>query len=362
MSGHVSKGQGTDWEDLLLLDGSYGEGGGQILRAALSLSILTQRPFRMVNIRARRSKPGLRPQHLTAVRAAAAICGATVEGDEQGSQTLTFVPGGGARPGSYRFDVGTAGATTLILQTVIPPLAELDAPSWVSVTGGTHVPMSPVFHYMEQVFVPAVRALGWELNMTIKRWGWYPRGGGRAQVAFRPPSPAPERVDWQERGALTHVWVLSASSNLPKHVRERQAKRAQQRLREHGLRADQVHVVDAPSPGVGTCVVVVGVYENGWGGGVALGKRGKPAEKVAEEAVDEFVDFHRSSAALDPHLADQVIVPLLARGVREWAFSTPRATNHLRTVIWLSTQFIPAHITLHEGEGRVIVQCSNSSS
>ncbi|NPA91603.1 MAG: RNA 3'-terminal phosphate cyclase [Chloroflexi bacterium] len=347
----------------VVIDGSQGEGGGQILRAALSLSVHTGRPFRLIRIRARRSNPGLRPQHVTAVRAAAALCNARVEGDSVGSHTLLFEPTRPPKPGSYRFDVGTAGATTLILETILPPLAELDAPSWVSLTGGTHVPWSPVYHYVERVFLPAVRALGWDVSTTIKRWGWYPRGGGRIQGVIRPPNPPPERVDWVERGALRHVWLLSASSNLPAHIRQRQAKRAQQRLREAGVPPDEVEVVDAPSPGVGTVVVVVGTYERGWGGGAALGKKGKPAERVAEEAVDAFLQFHRSRGALDVHLADQVIVPLLVRGM-PWRFSTPHVTDHLRTVIWLSQHFVPARMTIEEyhEEQRVIVQCLNSSS
>lgn len=348
-------------DELLLIDGSYGEGGGQILRAALSLSTLTGRGFRMVNIRAGRRKPGLRPQHLTAVRAMAALCNATLEGDSEGSAALTFVPNGPACPGDYRFDVGTAGATTLVLQAIIPPLAEQDAPSWVSLTGGTHVPFSPPYHFLERVFCPAVRRLGWQVDLTLKRWGWYPRGGGRVQATIRPAMPAPARVDWRERGTLRRLWVLSAAGNLPAHIRERQARRARQRLREAGLTPDRVDVVDAPGPGVGTCVIVVGEYENGWGAGSALGRRGKPAEQVAEEAVAEFLEFHHSAAAADPHLADQLIVPLLVR-VPSWAFSTSRLTEHLRTVIWLSRQFIPAEITLHEEENRIIVQCSNSFS
>ncbi len=342
----------------LTIDGSYGEGGGQILRAALSLSVLTGQPFHMVNIRARRPKPGLRPQHLTAVRAAAALCNATLQGAKEGTQELIFAPQGSALPGSYRFDVGTAGATTLILQTLIPPLAELDAPSWLSLTGGTHVPWSPPYHFLEKVYCPAVAALGWQVNLTIKRWGWYPRGGGRVQATIRPASEGPDHIDWRERGELRSLWVLSASSNLPAHIRERQARRARLRLREAGLPPARVDIIDAPSPGVGTCVIVIGTYENGWGAGAALGKRGKPAEQVAEEAVAEFLNFHRGTAAIDPHLADQLIVPLLVRA-RSWAFSTPEATSHLRTVIWLSTQFIPSNVHIIEEENRVIVQCLN---
>lgn len=343
----------------VLIDGSYGEGGGQILRAALSLSMLTGRPFRVVNIRRKRPQPGLRPQHLTAVRAAAALCAAVVEGDAVGSTELYFAPQAPVQPGSYRFDVGTAGATTLILQTLLPPLAEAQAPSWVSLTGGTHVPWSPPFHYLSQAFVPALTRLGWRITLTIKRWGWYPRGRGRVQAMCQPPDPAPSSVDWTERGQLVHLWVLSASSNLPAHIRERQAKQARRRLQAAGLAPTEVEIVDAASPGIGTCVVVVGTYENGWGGAASLGQRGKPAERVADEAVDAFLAFHESGAALDPHLADQVIVPLVARRVSRWQFTTSQATNHLRTVIWLVQHFVPLHLTLEETPQGAVVRCSN---
>ncbi len=346
---------------MLVIDGARGEGGGQILRAALSLAVHTGQAFRLIHIRARRPKPGLRPQHLTAVRAAASLCDAHVEGDRVGSQELTFTPTRRAQAGSYRFDVGTAGATTLILETLLPPLAELDAASWLALTGGTHVPWSPPYHYLERVFLPPVRNLGWNVVTELKRWGWYPRGGGRIQATIRPPHPAPALVDWTERGELQHLWLLSASSNLPAHIRQRQAKRAQQRLREAGLSPDEVHIVDAPSPGVGTCVIIAAEYENGWGGSVSLGKKGKPAEHVAEEAVADFLTFHRSGASLDVHLADQVIVPLLVRG-SAWKFTTPRASNHLRTVIWLARHFVPKPIEIQEKEGRIIVQCLNSCS
>lgn len=342
---------------LLTIDGSTGEGGGQILRAALSLALLTQRPFQMVNIRARRPKPGLRPQHLTAVQAAAALCAAAVEGDALGSSTLTFLPRQPVQPGSYRFDVGTAGATTLILQTILPPLVETVETSWVTLTGGTHAPWSPPYHYLERVFLPAVSQLGWRVQLTLKRWGWYPRGGGKVLATVHPPVMPPGEVNWRERGSLRHLWVLSATSNLPAHIRQRQARRARQRLKEAGLAPTEVALIDAPSPGVGTCVVVAAAYDNGWGGSVALGKKGKPAEQVAEEAVAEFLTFHNSGGALDPRLADQVIVPLLWR-VPEWAFTTSHATNHLRTVVWLSAQFIPARVTLEEHDDRVTVQCS----
>jgi len=351
-------GHATQPDTLITIDGSTGEGGGQILRAALTLSVLTGRPFRLINIRARRPKPGLRPQHVTAVHAAAELCHAEVEGNRAGSSTLTFIPRQPVKAGSYRFDVGTAGSTSLILQTILPPLAELDETSWVVLTGGTHVPWSPPYHFLERAFAPAVNRLGWHARMSLKRWGWYPRGGGRVKATIQPATPAPECVDWRHRGALTDLWLLSAASNLPAHVRERQARRARQRLREAGLSPTEVAVVDAPSPGVGTCVIVVATYENGWGGGSALGKKGKPAEQVAEEAVDAFLSFHHSNGALDPHLADQMIVPLLWR-VPKWAFSTSHITAHLRTVVWLSTQFIPADITiLQEEEHQVTIQCS----
>src|SRR5689334_333662 len=170
---------------MLKLDGSVGEGGGQILRTALALSALTGQPFEIEKIRAKRRKPGLLRQHLTAVRAATALCQAQVEGDSLGSMTLRFVPGD-VKPGEYAFAIGTAGSATLVLQTVLPPLLLASRPSKITIEGGTHNPLAPPVDFLDRSFLPLVRRMGPRVRVQLERWGFYPAGGGRISVEIEP--------------------------------------------------------------------------------------------------------------------------------------------------------------------------------
>ena len=217
---------------MLSVDGSYGEGGGQILRTALALAALTGVPVRIERIRARRSKPGLRPQHLTAVQAVARVCQAEVTGASLGSQTLTFRPRT-LRGGHYVFDVAetsrSAGAVTLVAQALLPPLLQAGAPATVILKGGTHVPWSPPAHYLSHVFLPALAAMGAEVEMTLERWGWYPRGGGELRLTIRGARPL-TGVQWHTPAASSAFRALSAAAKLPEHVARRQAARLAARL------------------------------------------------------------------------------------------------------------------------------------
>ena len=275
-------------EDVLRLDGAHGEGGGQILRTALSLSVWLGRPFRMERIRAKRPRPGLRPQHLVATRAAAHVSDALLEGDAVGSQSLLFAPRLPARGGNFSFDVGTteaggsAGSVSLVFQALFPPLSMADAPSQVSLTGGTHVMWSPPVHYLAHVFLPAVAKLGFRAELVVETWGWYPKGGGvvRAQILPRDPLDGQSPVlDLHRRGRLVRIWGISAASNLPHHVIQRQKREAQEVLRKAGLKAE-IEEMDAPSPGPGTVVFLVAEYEQALAGFTAYGALRKPAEKV----------------------------------------------------------------------------------
>ncbi|KPK37283.1 MAG: hypothetical protein AMJ69_12005, partial [Gammaproteobacteria bacterium SG8_47] len=213
---------------MLEIDGTYGEGGGQILRSALTLALVTGRAFHLRQIRAGRAKPGLRPQHLQAVQAAASIGQATVRGDELDSQDLVFEPGR-VRPGHYEFDIGTAGAASLVLQTLLVPLALDSGSSAVRIIGGTHVPWSPCFHYLDRHWCRYLEQMGFKLNLKLVRAGFYPPGGGciEAEVS-RTQTLHPQ--DWSERGRLLDIELLSAAANLPEHVIERQRDQAQLRL------------------------------------------------------------------------------------------------------------------------------------
>jgi RNA 3'-terminal phosphate cyclase (ATP) len=318
---------------MLYLDGSYGEGGGQILRTSLSFSALLGAPVKIERIRAGRPKPGLRPQHLTAVRALARITGAEVNGAELHSQELTFKPRA-PQPGHYLFDVaektGSAGSVTLIAQTLLPPLLKCTRPSTLILKGGTHVPWSPTAHYLLHVFIPALARLGAQVTMTLERWGWYPRGGGEVRLSLA-PGPALTGVAWQTPPEPASFRALSAASRLPEHVARRQA----------------AHLMERLGPELPVETVAAGGLDPGslvhlWGPGAgcdALGARGKPAEQVADEAADAYLTFRRRQAALDPHLADQIVLYLAqARGPS--SFSTSEITSHLLTNLWVIEQFL----------------------
>jgi RNA 3'-terminal phosphate cyclase (ATP) len=318
---------------MLQLDGSYGEGGGQILRTALSLAALTGTPVRMERIRAGRSKPGLRPQHLTAVQAVAQVSQAEIFGAHLGSQELTFKPRT-PQGGHYHFDVaektGSAGAVSLIAQALLPPLLLARVPATVILKGGTHVPLSPPVHYLSQVFLPALAQLGAEVQLTLEQWGWYPRGGGRVRLEVR-PAPDLVGVQWRQPAAPASFQALSAASRLPEHVARRQAARLQARLGA-GV---PVEVIPAGGQDPGSLVFL-------WGpraGFSSLGARGKPAEQVADAVADAFSGFCKSGTAVDRHLADQILLYLaLARGPS--ILTTETVTSHLLTNVWVIERFL----------------------
>jgi RNA 3'-terminal phosphate cyclase (ATP) len=343
--------------EVLSIDGSYGEGGGQVLRTSLALSATTGQPVEIDKIRAGRSKPGLLPQHLTCVRAAARICDAETEGDRLRSQTLTFAPRSAPQAGTYTFDVaqatrgGSAGAVSLILQTVLLPLTLAKGTSQVILRGGTHVPWSPPFDYVKRVYLPTVARAGIKAKVHIKRWGWYPIGGGEVSLIVEGQGKDARlgSLDLCQRGALLRVRGLSASSNLPKHIRTRQEQAALQTLRSSGVNA-RIEALDAPSKGQGTVVFLWAEFENALAGFTSLGERGKPAEQVAEEAGRDLLAYLRGEAALDRHLADQLVPPLaLAPGQSQ--FSTESVTQHLLTNAWLVNRFLPGRVYVEGDEG-----------
>lgn len=329
---------------MLHLDGSYGEGGGQVLRTALSLSVVTRVPVRIERIRAGRAKPGLRPQHLTAVQALARLAQAETSGALLGSQTLTFKPGA-PQAGHYHIDVAektrSAGAVSLIIQALLPPLLMAGASSAVTLLGGTHVPWSPPVHYLSHVFLPALAALGPKVTLTLESWGWYPQGGGKVRLKIA-PGRSLTPVEWRTPAAPGEFQALSAASRLPEHVARRQAGRLSARLGE----TVPVAIVSASGQDPGSFVFL-------WGpraGFSALGARGKPAERVADEVADDYLIYRKSGAALDPHLADQILLYLaLAQGPS--SFTTAAVTSHLLTNIWVIEQFLGQIFTVRGNLG-----------
>jgi RNA 3'-terminal phosphate cyclase (ATP) len=311
---------------MLLIDGSQGEGGGQILRTSLSLSAITGRPFRLQNIRAQRSKPGLRPQHLTAVRAVAAVCQAEVQGDHLDSVTLEFHPQSKPVAGSYYFDVaqaadgGSAGSVTLIFQALLWPLLFAPEPSQLTLAGGTHVPYSPPYHYLAEVALPVFARLGVQVTPELKAWGWYPAGGGVIRAEINPVTRL-RAVSFAEP-IVAQVQGVAAVTNLPAHIPHRMARRAHNLLAEAGLK-DVVQALRerGRAPGAG---LFLWLPQAGFS---SLGRKGLPADKVAETAVSQLLAFLEKGVMFDKHLADQLLLPL-ALGDGRTTFTTEQLTQH----------------------------------
>jgi RNA 3'-terminal phosphate cyclase (ATP) len=343
---------------MLTIDGSYGEGGGQILRTSLTLAAILAQPVRLKNIRARRKTPGLAAQHLTAVRAAATICRATLSGDHLGSTELVFRPGGGPVPGEYEFDVsqaregGSAGAATLVLQTVLPPLALASAGSRVKVRGGTHVSWSPPYHYLQDIYLPMLSRLELQATARLLAWGWYPAGGGEIEVEIQGRASTPaqsEARQWIERGPLKRITGVAVASSLPAHIAQRMWDAAANMLSRAGLSSHSLEPqrVRSTSPGAG--IFLRAEYENSLAGFSAIGQKGKPSERVAEEAVEALLVFHQTGAAFDEHLADQLIVPIAVSGYAA-SYSTERLSQHTLTNLWVVEQFLGLIATVNQQE------------
>lgn len=331
------------------IDGAQGEGGGQVLRSALTLSAITGNGVHLYNIRSNRSKPGLMAQHLKSVDAAAAVCKASVDGASMNSTALTFQPSG-LRSGRYRFEIGTAGATSLVLQTIFLPLS-LTSSSSVIISGGTHVPWSPCYHYLALHWLPTLQQMGFDAQVDLEQAGFYPSGGGRIQATIRHASAiSPLRLI--ERGKLLHVHGISAVANLPTSIADRQKRQAVLRLQKSldlGTAPElRIQVQQLQSPAKGTFLLLLAEFEAGRCCYFGLGALGKPAERVADEAVDSLLAFLDTDGAIDQYLADQLLIPLsLANGPSE--LRTSRVTPHLLTNAAVLHAFLPTKIEI-DGE------------
>lgn len=338
----------------LRVDGAYGEGGGQIIRTSLTLAALTGRAIELVDIRAGRPKPGLQAQHLTSVLAAARVCDAELEGAEVGSTRLLFTPGGPVAPQTCRFDIGTAGATTLVAQTLLVPMA-LHGPAELVLTGGTHVPFAPTADYLSRVFLPVVRPLGLSATAAVRLGGFYPRGGGELVLSAEAGRLSPG--EWVERGKLRSLTALITTANLPDHVYERGEAAIAHALKKLG-RSPRFEHQRLEGPQAGAAVLIVAECEGAIAGFSALGERGKPMEQVVDKAVKGFTRWWKTGAALDEHLADQLVLPMaLAAGTSRW--TTERVSDHLRTGCWLVPQFLPVKASVEErpdGTGLVTLE------
>lgn len=339
---------------MLTIDGQQGEGGGQVLRTSLTMSILKGQAVRIKHIRARRNRPGLAPQHLAGVLAAAQICQAEVGGARIGSTEITFEPGGLPQAGDYIFDIprlsgrGSAGAVTLLLQAILLPLALADGPSTLTIRGGTHVPWSPPTHYVQHVLLPMLGLLGIEAALETTAWGWYPQGGGEVRVQLTGRA-RPRGADLRQRGKLMGIEGLAVASNLPSEIPQKIASRANNRLREAELPAG-VHPLRTGGRSTGVGLSIAAIYENARAGFNSLGEKGKPSATVADEAADALLAFHNQQAALDRHLTDQIL-PALACAEGESQATSEEITLHTLTNAAIISQFSERTITLDGEEG-----------
>jgi RNA 3'-terminal phosphate cyclase (ATP) len=330
---------------MLDLDGSEGEGGGQILRSSLALSMVTGTPVRIRNVRARRPKPGLMRQHLVAVKAAARIGGARVTGAEIGSSSLTFIPGA-VRPGKHELSVGSAGSTTLVLQTVLPALLCASEPSLLVLEGGTHNPMAPPFEFLERTYLPLVNRMGPRVQAELERAGFYPAGGGRIVVSIE---PAPRLIGFEllERGEIRQKQALALVSRLPRHIGEREVSEAA-RLAEW----DSLEVREVDTPGPGNAVLLSVESEALTEVFAGFGERGVPAEKVAAWAVRDVQTYLAAGVPVGENLADQLLLLLALAG--SGAFATLPLSGHSTTQIDLIPRFLDVKIQV---EGEVVRVC-----
>jgi RNA 3'-terminal phosphate cyclase (ATP) len=322
------------------LDGAQGEGGGQIIRTALSLSAATGQAFHITRIRAGRVRPGLQPQHLAAVRAVAMLCGASVGGAFDGSPDVRFEPGP-VRAGEFRFEIATAGALSLLLQTVIPPLATAAEPSRVAVTGGTHVPRSPSFHYLARHWAAVVARLGLSARLDLVRAGFYPPGGGAARADVT-PWKRPARLVLERRGRLVAIQGIAGAARLP-GVADRMRRAAQERLWESRRLESTWETVEVPAPSKGCFLLLEAVFEEGRAAFGLLGERRVRAEALGDRAARQLLKFlEADEGAVDPYLADQLVVPLALSG-GGGRVTTTEVTSHLETVADVVARFgIPA--------------------
>jgi RNA 3'-terminal phosphate cyclase (ATP) len=336
-------------DSMITIDGSIGEGGGQVLRTALALSIATARPFRIEHVRSKRPKPGLLRQHLTAVHAATAVGDAQVEGDAIGSSALTFVPRA-IRPGEYRFAVGTAGSATLVMQTVLPPLLLASGESTLILEGGTHNPWAPPFDFLQRAFMPLVNRLGPHVETTLKRAGFYPAGGGAFAVTVR-PSRALGYLELIDRGNVVARRVTAMLANLPKHIAERELRVALDGLNWHRECGSVVNVDGGPGPGNLVLIELESEHVSEIASG--FGEVGVAAEAVADRAVKDMRRYLVAGVPVGVHLADQLLTVLaLSKG---GVFRTVSLSRHSLTNIEVIRHFVDVRIALVE-EGRDVVR------
>ncbi len=338
---------------MIEIDGSTGEGGGQLLRTAVALAAITGMALHLTNIRARRARPGLAAQHLAAVKAVAELCQARVDGLELASQEIRFDPGA-TRAGTHLFEVGTAGSVTLVLQALLPAMLAAPARSTVRVTGGTDVRAAPPFDYLREVLLPLLRRVGVRARAEIVRRGYYPRGGGEVECVVEPSALQP--IDLADRGPLASIEAFAHVANLPAHIAQRMASAAHETLASLPEAAVRIAVLGPEQAiGAGGAIVLRARTAHSLLGAARVAQRGIPAEQLGAEAAAELRSDLASGAALDIHAADQLLIYLALAGPGS-RFTTRVLSSHARTAIWLIEQFLPVRFDIDEQPTRAAVR------
>ncbi len=331
---------------MLSIDGSHGEGGGQVLRTSLTLSLVTGKPFRIEKIRAGRKNPGLLRQHLTAVNAAQEISRAEVAGASLGSRELTFAPD---KPlaGTYSFAVGTAGSATLVLQTVLPALILATGESAIALEGGTHNPFAPPFDFLAKTFLPLINRMGARVRAELERPGFYPAGGGRFTVRIEPATRL-NRIDLVDRGKIVSRRARAIVANLPIKIAERELQVIRRKLSFNSEWLDVEEIRDSRGPG--NVVMIEVESQQVCEVFTAFGERGVPAEKVANRAAQEARVYMAAEVAAGQHLADQLMIPMAMSG--GGSFTTLPLSRHATTNIEIIKKFLDVEISVEQLDSR----------
>ena len=335
---------------MLSIDGSLGEGGGQIIRTSLTLSLITGKPFRAEHVRANRDRPGLRQQHLTAVNAAAEIGNANVKGAVVGATEFTFVPGV-VTPGEYTFSVGTAGSATLVLQTVLPPLMMASGPSIVQFEGGTHNVHAPPYEFLQRTFLPLVNLTGPHVSIELGRYGFYPPGGGSFHVYIEPAAES-LRIDLLKLGKIRERRARALVVNLPASIAERELAVIKAKM---GLSDEDLHLeISDNAISRGTAVLIEIESENLTEVFTRIGERGVRAEVIAEEAANEALLYLKRGVPVGEHLADQLLIPIALAG--GGSFATGPLSLHTVTNIEIVKKFLDVDIVVAPSiNGNVVI-------
>jgi RNA 3'-phosphate cyclase len=345
--------------EFVQVNGSEGEGGGQILRTAIAFSVIQGRPVRIDKIRAGREVPGLKRQHLSALSVLAEVFGGELTGAVEGSRMVTFIPGE-QRLEAFSYDMGTAASITLVLQAVIPAIALTRSRLKLTLTGGTDVPWSPTYDYFERVVRGAYRSVGIQFEITAERRGYYPRGGGMV-TALIEPSGSVSPLELTERKPIPGVKLLSRCGRLPRHVAERQLYAASALLEKSGIGVLEADLSEEEADSPGSSVLAYHVGSGAFLGSDSIGARGRPAEEVGRDAAERFAATARSGACLDSNLADMVL-PLLSMASGPSKVAIPTISSHLKSGLQLAGLFTGCTWTTEPSNGYFVVDINPSRS